>query len=96
MELVNENPDSDDTMTLVAEDLMDKLGPNVQDGWVMIVGDGKTYQHLANIKETYPTTFEKLLIFPGDWHILKNFQPVLMKLYYHAGLKELAQKSGFQ
>ena len=96
MELVNENPDSDDTMSLIAEDIIDKLGSTVQDGWVVIVGDGKTYQHLRNIKQMYSGAFQKLLIFPGDWHILKNFQPVLMKLYYHAGLKELAQASGFQ
>ncbi len=31
-----------------------------------------------------------LLIFPGDW------QPVLLKIYYHAGLKEIAQNSGFR
>ena len=74
MELVYENPDSDDIMILlVAEDLMDKLGPNVQHHWVMIVGDGKTYQHLAiKCQETYLTTFEKLLIRPGNWHILEN------------------------
>ena len=96
MELVNENPDSDETMTLISEDIIDKLGSTVQDGWIVIVGDGKTYQHLCNIKQMYTGTFQKLLISPGDWHILKNFQPVLMKLYYNAGLKELAQASGFQ
>ena len=26
----------------------------------------------------------------------KNFQPVLIKAYYHAGLKELAKRSGFR
>ena len=35
--------------------------------------DGKPYIHLANIKATYS---KKLLAFPGDWHILKSFQPV--------------------
>jgi len=51
---------------------------------------------LLNVQQTYGKAFEKLLLFPGDWHILKNFRPVIRKLYYHAGLRELAKISGFQ
>jgi len=65
MELINENPDSDETMSLVTEDLLEKFDITKQEGWVVLVGDGKTYQHL-------------------------------MKVYYHAGLKELAESCGFQ
>ena len=54
-------------------------------GWQALYTSSK---HKSNI-------LKKLLVFPGDWHILKSFQPVLMKLYYHARLKELAQKFGF-
>ena len=35
MELVNENPDSDETMSLTAEDLLDKFNVEGQDGWVL-------------------------------------------------------------
>ena len=83
-------------MALVAEKLQDKFGENAQDGWVMLVGDGKTYQHLMNIKRMYGDTLKRVLIFPGEWHILKNFQPVIMKIYYNAGMRELANESGFQ
>ena len=34
-------------MSLVAEDLPNKFD-NIQDGWVVLVGDGKTYKHLKN------------------------------------------------
>ena len=96
MELVNENPDGDETMCIVAEDLLEKFNTKEQDEWVMLVGDGKTYQHLMNIKQQYRVAFQKLIVFPGDWHTLKNYQPVLMKVYYHMGLKELAMSCGFR
>ena len=44
--MVNEDPDSDETMTLFVEDLLNKLNVKMQDGWVVFVGDGKPYQHL--------------------------------------------------
>ena len=77
MELVDESPDSEDTMALVAEKLLEEFG-NTQDGWVMSVGNDKIYQHLENIKRIYGDKLRRL--FPGDWHILKNFQPVIMNI----------------
>jgi len=57
MELVDENPDCTETMSLVSEDLLAKF-ENVQDGWVVLVGDGKTYRHLMNIKNHYSTALK--------------------------------------
>ena len=37
MELADENPDSDETMSLIAEELLDKFGSETQDGWVVMV-----------------------------------------------------------
>jgi len=39
MELVNESPDSDNTVSFVAEDILDKFRNNVHEGWVVLAGD---------------------------------------------------------
>ena len=95
MELLDENADSVETMSHVAELVVEKLDLSSQN-WFILVGDGKTYEHLQQTKRLYGDALKKLLIFPGDWHILKNFQQVLMKAYYLAGLKEIASQSGYR
>ena len=94
MELLDEHPDSSDTMKHVSEILLHKASSSHQDNYVLLIGDGKTYEHLMNIKRLYGAELDQLLIFPGDWHTLYNYQPVLMKIYYHTGLMELAKACG--
>lgn len=91
MDLIDENADSEETMLMVCEMVLDQAASASQQ-WVVLVGDGKTYEH----KRLYGHAFDKLYIFPGDWHILKNYQPVLMKAYYHAGLRDFAKQSGYR
>ena len=81
MELLNKTPDLDETTYVTGGRGLNKFG-------VVLVGDGKTNKHLMNIKKQYNTALQKFLLFPGDWHILKNFQP---KIYYAAGLREIAK-----
>ena len=80
MELLDEHPDSANTMRHVADILLQNCNSDYQDGYVVLVGDGKTYEHLIKIKRLYGNELKKLLIFPGEWHALANFQPVLMKI----------------
>ena len=41
MELLNGNHDSDEMMSIVAENLLKQFNTKEQDGWVVLVGDGK-------------------------------------------------------
>ena len=63
--------------------------------YLVVVGDAKTYKHFIELKRAYGNELAWLQPFPGDWHILKNFQPVLFKPYFNAGLKEIAGQCGF-
>ncbi|CAG2239368.1 unnamed protein product [Mytilus edulis] len=58
---------------------------------LVVVGDGKTYDLLVKLKLELKDDLSWLLPFPGDWHILKNYQRMIMKLYLDAGLKELIE-----
>ena len=49
MELVNENPNIEETMILVAKD-PEKVATHSCDDWVVLIGDRKTYQHLMQVK----------------------------------------------
>ena len=62
--------------------------------YLVLVGDQKTYVRINELKHEYGSEFDWLIPFIGDWHLLSNYQSVLMKVYYDAGLKELAESSG--
>ena len=54
------------------------------------------YERLQSLKTEYGNDLTWMIPFPGDWHVLKNYQEVLIKAYYDAGLSELAIASGYQ
>ena len=95
LDLLDENAGCDETMARVTEMVLEKVSSKYQK-WVVLVGDGKTYEHLLKVKRLYGSSLENLLIFPGDWHTLKSYQEVLMKAYFHAGLNEIAKASGYR
>ena len=74
MELLDEYPNSSDTMRHVSNILLQHASSKHQDDYIVLIGDGKTYEHLMDIKRLYGSEVDKLLIFPGDWHTLYNYQ----------------------
>ena len=95
VDVVNKPADSINTMYTVMSELRtnDSLWKDSQPK--PMVGDAKTYNHMVSLIAAHKD-FEDIIPFPGDWHLLKNFQPVLMKIFYDAGLKQPAQESGFR
>ena len=57
MEILDENPDSNDTMRQVVELLLDNISSDHQGKYVILVGDGKTYDHLMQIKAQQVTHY---------------------------------------
>lgn len=53
MELVDKHPDSTDTMRYVSELLINTFSSSKQSGYVLLTGDGKTYEHLMEVKRLY-------------------------------------------
>ena len=62
--------------------------------YLVLVGDQKTYVRINELKHEYGSEFDWVILFIGDWHLLSNYQSMLMKVYYDAGLKELAESNG--
>ena len=87
--------DSKDTMMAVLQDLHRQFVVNQKKEYLIVEGDAKIYEVLQSLKYEYGNDLKWVLVYPGDWHTLKNFQSVLMKVYYDAGLKQLAQSSGY-
>ncbi len=61
--------------------------------WLLVVGDAKTYDLLQQIRVEHGDHFKWMVPFPGDWHILLNYQKAVMKVYADAGLKKLGEVS---
>jgi hypothetical protein len=62
---------------------------------LVVVGDQQTWKYMDELKTEHSELFSWLLPMLGDWHTLLNFQPVLKKMFLHAGLEELAVKFGY-
>ena len=94
MNVLSLKADSQDTITLILHDIYNTFICKQMLKWIVVVGDAKTYEVLYKVKREYGLTW--LIVFPGDWHILYNYQKVIMKIYWDAGLMQLAQAAGYK
>ena len=87
--VLDENADNRETIKLTLDKLYGNLGIQKALNYLVVVGDAKTYDHLVQLKNDYPEELKWLLPFIGDWHALKNYQLMLMKIYLDVGLREM-------
>ncbi len=96
LSIIDKCADTHEAMEEVLSKLHKELDIGVTATHLVLVGDQKTYNRLWELKHMYGTDLNWLIPFIGDWHLLSNFQSVLMKVYFDAGLKDVAHSSGFR
>ena len=96
LDVLDQNADCRETISDVLSGLHKEFSVGTLHDYLVVAGDAKTYKHLQSLKLDYGEELSWLLPFPGDFHILKNLQPVLSKVYFDIGLKQLAIASGFR
>ncbi|CAC5406690.1 unnamed protein product [Mytilus coruscus] len=90
-QILDDPADSKETVIKTLNILHDRfqIGNKLQ--YLVVVGDGKSYDHLIKLKTEYGCVLDWVLPYRGDWHILKNILPIFIKIFYDAGLTELAE-----
>ena len=95
IDILDAKSDSKDTLLPMLSDLKTEFVDNKQQQYLVLAADAKLYELLKAIKHEYGNEFKWLILYPGDWHMLKNYQIALMKPYFEAGLKHLAKAAGY-
>ena len=94
LRIMNEPADSKETMIKVINFLYNIYEVQRTISQLLVVGDAKTFEVLRKLKDENGSDLDWLIPFPGDWHILKNFQPVVFKLFGHLSLRSIVRKVG--
>ena len=93
VEILSERADSKPTLLRVIGRLQKVFVQELKQKYVIVVGDAKTYNLIQAIRFEYKAHLPWLIPFPGDWHILYNYQKPL-KPYADAGLASLVKVAG--
>ena len=89
--VLDQPADTPQTLKNCIQLLYDTFNVTVEVNHLVVIGDGATFKLLCEIKREYGEALEWLIPYIGDWHFLKNYQEVLMKIFWDGGLKTLAK-----
>ncbi|XP_072051451.1 uncharacterized protein [Amphiura filiformis] len=89
VDLVSKPADSKETILEVLSSLKEKHGVGTIVDHLVVAGDGKTFLLLIELKREYSEDLSWLLPYLGEWHLLKNVQAPLFKVYLDSGLGQL-------
>lgn len=95
LEVLDAVADCKDTMIGLLQSLKSTFIEQRGMKWLVLEGDAKLYEILKSLSFEYGEELDWLIPYPGDFHLLMNFQKALMKPYYDAGLKSMAQSAGY-
>jgi len=95
LDVMDAKSDSKDTLMSMLQNLHQQFISRQGRQHLVVEGDAKIYELLQSLKFEYGDELQWLIPFPGDWHLLMNYQSALMKPYFDAGLKSLAEASGY-
>ncbi len=90
IKVMDEIADSKDTVLNIVGELHAEYIIKHNHKYLVLEGDAKTYNVIQAIKHEYGEDLSWLIPYPGDWHLLKNYQCCIMKPFFEAGLKDLA------
>ena len=94
--VIPESADNHDSLKSILDHIYNLYGVGTTQTWHTVVGDQKIYSSMNRLKREYGADLDWLSPYPGDWHLLKIFQPVLMScittLAYESWHKKLATR----
>ena len=74
IEVLNEVADEKDTVLHVINNLYVEYVCKHGKQYLVLEGDAKTYDVIQAVKFEYGSDLNWLIPYPGDWHLLKNYQ----------------------
>ena len=80
LSVVGLHADSAEAMLAVVAKLHREYGIGISADYLVLVSDQKTYAHICELKHEYGTDLDWVIPFINDWHLLYNYQAVLMKV----------------